>query len=169
MKKALIIGDGPTRKHVMDSLDQLCEEYDLYSIHYPIKHAKAVLSLDITQFQKKEKLALESGIRLILSDNCCSFLVKTDLISKGIEFVKCGSMSGNSGAFAIEWCIDQGYETVLLAGIDFRCENDDKEYITSHALEHINKYVRDVNSVKLRVYKVSNFSLVDCPTLCTEF
>lgn len=169
MKKALIVGDGPTRTLVIDDLSNLSQEYDIYSIHYPVKGAKAVLSLDITQFQKKEVLALEQNIRLILSENCCSSLIKSDLIEKGAEFVPCKNMSGNSGAFAIEWCIEQGYDCIVLAGIDFRYENNDKNYIEPKTLEHINNYIRSVNCVQQKVYKLSSFSLVDCSVLCTEF
>ena len=158
--KCLIIGDGPSKE-----LIDMETRYDVDSIiciHYPQhSYTDYVCSLDLTRFHQKEKIALEKNIPLIIASNAMPRNIK-GILEKAIV-VKPGKMRGNSGAFAIEWAISQGYTEIYTAGLDFYYpENTKKEYILKQALENINKFLTTKGG-EAHIYKASSDSLLDLP------
>lgn len=154
-KKCLIVGSGPSKDYVQNKSFSI----DIYSIHFPIEGCKAVLSLDITQFYNKEEKALIQKIPLILSPQCCNAETRKELEARNTTFWKPTKMKGNSGAYAIEWCVAQGYTEIYTAGLDFYDDTSEKPYISESLLKSINDYIADLN---VKVYKVSEKSLLCC-------
>ncbi len=156
--KCLIIGDGPS-KELIDM--KKCYGVDIICIHYPQHdYTNYVCSLDLTQFHKKEKIALEKNIPLVVASNAMPHNI-TGILRKAIV-VKPGKMRGNSGAFAIEWAISQGYTEIYTAGLDFYNPDTAEEYIKKESLANINRFLREVQSTAY-IYKVSSSSLLDVP------
>jgi len=168
--KCLIIGDGPSK-----SLIDMNKDYgvDIICVHYPMhKFTKYVCSTDITQFNKKEKLALDMSIQLVLSETSCHGEFKEDMKKKGVIFYHPTTNIGNSGVYAIDWAASKGYE-IYTAGIDFylnEAENEDPariEYMKLPMINSINKYIKTLKShsdstIPLGVFKFSERSRLEC-------
>lgn len=159
--RCLIVGDGPSKsllnKCNMSNIDIFCIHYHQPSLPTP----KAIISLDLTQYDKKEKIAIDKGLKVILSDNSCYGDFKQHLKDKNVEFYKPQKMVGNSGAFAIEWAIAQGYKEIYTAGLDFYC--DEGEYISITLLKSINNYLEEMMNKGILIYKLSMSSKLECP------
>ena len=150
----LIIGNGPS-KNVIDMRSQYRVDA-IIGVHEP-EHdlTNYVCSLDLTNFYKKEKLALDKDIPLILAENSVKPTMKT--IVKDAIIFKNIHMKGNSGAFAIEWAISKGFKIIYTAGLDFY--SSDTQYIIPQAMDNINRYIKTCGAT---VYKTNSKSHLAC-------
>lgn len=135
MNSCLIIGSGPSKKFI--DMDAKYDVDCIICVHQPVhKYTDAVITLDVSGFQNKEKKALDQNIPLIIGLSAAKHHIMHLLPPDKTLIFDNKEIKSNSGAMAIEWAITQGYKHIYTAGIDLM-----DGYINKRPVDQLNDFI----------------------------
>ena len=154
MKSCLIIGNGPSKNMIdLNTTYDVDDVIGVHEIYHP--QTNIICSVDLRKFWKKEYQAVKNNIPLIIgvcSNNLSfpfyKFHDKTSLIKT--------KYWRDSGLFSIAWSIENGYQQIYTAGIDWT-----NQLIINNILY---KELDQLMLLNNHIYKCSHTSNMACIT-----
>ena len=186
-KQCLIIGSGPSKKLVKD----IEFNGEIICCHLPHhKDTVACCSIDLTSFCTQGKLAIDNDIKFIINlskddykkykghfsirrrlsllrsresymKSNCEELRQEKYYSKFIFAPSDLHPSCGTAMFTIEWAINQGYNFIYTAGIDFKTKTG--RVLKNLNYNAINKITKEWKKKGVNIYKASEKSLLPVP------